>query len=116
MGKSNRRIVWVTHHAVKRFRQRVERLPSVNEIRRRLTDAINAGIEVAPSAGYLATMCRKHLKPGTRYFRASLDSQQYIIVICEGDITPWAVVTIRPDSPHFFNLAGGKRYGQRLDY
>lgn len=110
------RIVWVTHHAAKRFKQRVTNLSDINAIRRQLTDMLTESIEVTPSDGYLESMCRKHKKPGIRYFRARFESRQYIIVICEGEITPWAIITVRPNCQHFFNLAGGKKHGERLDY
>lgn len=114
--RRNSRIVWVTHHAAKRFKQRVAKLDDIGDIRRRINDMLTESIEVAPSDGYLESMCRKHKKPGIRYFRARHESSTYILVVCEGEITPWAVITVRPNCQHFFNLPGGKRHGERLHY
>lgn len=108
------RDIWVTHHAVKRFRQRVLNIP-IRESRRSIINMLTASVEVRPTERYLLEMPRYHQKPGVRYFRARFESIRVIIVVCRGIDAKFVVVTVKPMNPHYFILEGGKRYGERLE-
>jgi hypothetical protein len=108
------RNVWVTHHAVKRFRQRVTNLP-IRDSRKAILSLITSSVEVTPSERYFLEMPKIHRKPGVRYFRARYDRTQFIVVVCLGEDSKWVVLTVKPDNPNYFNLEGGKRHGQPID-
>lgn len=105
--------VWVTHHAVKRFKRRVNSL-SIAECRREIRRMLSQSTEVTADVAALAKLERIHKKPNVRYFRANVGDSCFILVVCDGEQSEHCVLTVLLDADMFYSKSGGKRYGDRI--